>query len=420
MTNVVDRIGDVSASLVDLYKDLHAHPELSFAEHRTAGIVADRLRDLGFEVHSGVGGTGVVGVLRNSSSLRKSSSATVLLRADMDALPVEEATGLEYASTKRGTDKEGNDVPIMHACGHDMHVVALLGAARILSETVDSWSGTLEVVFQPAEELGAGAQAMVDDGLYELVPKPDVVLGQHVAPAPAGIVGLHSGAAFAAADSMLVRMFGRGGHGSRPETTIDPIVMAASAVMRLQTVVSREIAGSDTGVLTVGQFHAGTKNNIIADHAEFGLSIRTVNPEVRNRVLDAVHRIVRAEAQASGAVREPELIAQESFPVLINDGAACDRVSAAFRGVFGEHGVIDPGPVTGSEDVGILADAAGAPLVYWLLGGADPEAYLKAATAGTVGEDIASNHSPRYAPVIQPTLDNGITALTTAALEWLS
>ncbi|PRZ42226.1 hippurate hydrolase [Antricoccus suffuscus] len=403
----------IAAGLTELYKDLHSHPELSFAEHRTAGIVATRLTALGYEVQTGIGGTGVVGVLR------RGEGRTVLLRADMDGLPVLEATGLDYASTARSTDRDGRDVPVMHACGHDMHVACLLGAADALVRRADAWSGTLVVLFQPAEEQGAGALAMVADGLYDRVPKPDVVLGQHVAPVAAGLVGVHAGAAFAAADSFDVRLFGQGGHGSRPETTTDPIVMAAATVMRLQTVVAREITPSQMAVLTVGQIHSGTANNIISDEAMLGLSLRSADESVRTRLKDAVHRVVRAEAQASGTDREPEITLKESFPVLRNDAAATARVNVAFRQTFGDSMVVDPGTVSGSEDVGQLATAVEAPIVFWLFGGTDPDKYRAAVAAGTIERDIPSNHSAYFAPQIRPTLDTGIAALIVAALEWL-
>ncbi|WP_051388676.1 amidohydrolase [Arthrobacter sp. 35W] len=412
MTQVLANAKVTAARLVELYKDLHAHPELSFEEHRTAGIVAGRLKALGLEVSTGVGRTGVVGIARNGEG------PTVLLRADMDALPVLEDTGLDYASTARGTDPEGHDVPVMHACGHDVHVVCLLGATEVLLGCREHWSGTLVVVFQPAEEAGSGAKAMIDDGLFDLVPAPTVVLGQHVAPAPAGVVGVHAGDAFAGADSFNVRLFGRGGHGSRPETTIDPVVMAAAAVMRLQTVVSRDTAGTDMAVLTVGQLHAGTKNNIIPDEATLGLTLRTTNTAVRERSVAALRRIISAEAAASGADREPEITLAESFPVLHNDPAATARTVGAFQAAFGEERVMDPGAVTGSEDVGEFSTAAGVPLVYWLLGGADPVAFAAAQSAGTTDSDIPSNHSPHYAPVISPTLEMGVGALSVAALEW--
>jgi hippurate hydrolase len=402
--------------LADLYRDLHAHPELSFQETRTAALVAGRLEALGYETTTGVGGTGVVGVLRSGDG------PTALLRADMDALPVLEATGLAYASVVRGVDRDGHDVPVMHACGHDMHVTCLLGAAAELAADRASWRGTLLLVFQPAEELGRGARAMVDDGFFDRFGRPDVVLGQHVAPLPAGVLGVRSGPAFAAFDALRVTMHGRGGHGSRPESTVDPVVMAAATVLRLQTVVSREVAGTDTAVVTVGALRAGTKENIIPDSAELLLSIRTYTADVRARVLGAVERIVRAEAAASGAPRDPDVEVMESSPAVVNDVAASERTVAAFAGAFGADRVVDPGAVTGSEDVGVFATAAGVPCVFWLLGGADPAEF-----AGARGLDdivrvvgaLPSNHSPLYAPVIRPTLDVGVRALVTAARTWL-
>ena len=238
------------ADLEQLYRDLHANPELSLQEHRTAALAGDQLAATGFEVTTNIGGTGVVGVLANGTG------PTALVRADMDALPVREETGLPYASQQRATDRDGYDVPVMHACGHDMHVTCLLGAVRELAAARSSWSGTLMAVFQPAEELGTGAQAMIDDGLFDRVGLPDVVLGQHVAPTPAGLIGIRPGPAFAAADGLRVTLYGRGAHGSRPEAGIDPVVMAAATVMRLQGVVSREVAGDDTAVVTVGAMRA--------------------------------------------------------------------------------------------------------------------------------------------------------------------
>lgn len=413
MNSILTDVDSVVDSIAHVYRDLHRHPELSFAEHRTAGIVAERLGELGLEVITGVGRTGVVGVERNGPG------PTVLLRADMDGLPVVEDTGLDYASQARGVDPDGIDVAVMHACGHDVHVASLLGATEVLLARRSEWAGTLVVVFQPAEELGAGAQAMVDDGLFDRVPRPDIVLGQHVAPVAAGLVGVHAGPAFAAVDSFRVTMYGRGGHGSRPETTIDPIVMAAATILRLQTIVAREVAGNETAVVTVGQVHAGTKNNIIPDEAVFGVALRSLDAAVRTRVLAAIHRIIRAEATASGADREPLIEAQESFPVLVNDPPATQRTVEALRAAFGHARVIDPGAVTGSEDVSILATAAGAPLVFWLIGGTDAAEFARATAAGTVERDIPANHSSHFAPVIRPTLDTGVAALVVAALEWL-
>lgn len=397
-----------------LYRDLHANPELSFAEHRTAGIVAERLTALGVEVHTGIGRTGVAGVLRNGDG------PTVLLRADMDALPVEELTGLPWASTATVEDDAGNTVPVMHACGHDIHITCLLGAVEQLIATREGWSGTVVAVFQPAEEHGGGAEVMVQDGLYDRVPKPDIVLGQHVTPFPAGVLGAHPGPAMAAVDSMEVTLHGRGGHGSRPETTVDPVVMAAATVMRLQTVVSREVAPQETAVVSVGTMHAGTKNNIIAAKATLGISVRTFTEEVREQVLGAVDRIIRAESAASGAPREPEMEWAERYPVTVNDPEATERVNAVFAAEFGLASQLAPGAISGSEDVGNLATAAGVPLVYWMLGGGDPEKVGAAIAAGTVDTDIPSNHSPYFAPIAQPTIGIGVRALVVAAREFLA
>ncbi|CAN5176800.1 M20 family metallopeptidase [soil metagenome] len=400
-------VTSVSLTLQKIYEDLHAHPELSHSEHRTAGIAAAWLREHGFAVHEGIGGTGVAGVLVNGDG------PTVLLRADMDALPVQEATGLPYSSTVDG---------VMHACGHDVHVTCLLGASAELVAKRTQWRGTVVVVFQPAEETASGAQSMIDDGLYDSVPRPDVVLGQHVAPLPAGFLGLRPGAAFAATDSLRVTLYGRGGHGSRPEATVDPVVLAAATVMRLQTVVSREVAGGDTAVLTVGASNAGTKANIIPDHAELLLNVRSYDPAVRKRVLEAIHRIVSGEAQAANSPKEPLIEPFESAPAVINDPTASARTRTALESVVGKGHVVDPGPVTGSEDVGVLAAAAEAPIVFWLLGGADPALFAGASSVAemaTVMADLPSNHSPQFAPLPAPTLDIGVAALVAAATAWL-
>lgn len=402
------------AYLADLYRDLHAHPELSFAETRTAAVVADRLERLGFVVTTGVGGTGVVGLLSNGAGPQ------VLLRADMDGLPVLESTGLAYASTATGTAPDGTAVPVMHACGHDVHVTCLLGACGVLAASTGSWSGTVMAVFQPAEEVGGGASAMLEDGLLERFGRPVVVLGQHVAPLPAGVIGLRPGAAFAGADVVRVTLHGRGAHGSRPETSVDPVVMAAATILRLQTIVSRELAGTDTAVVTVGSVHAGSAPNIIPERAELQLSVRTFDPDVRGTVLAAVERIARGEAVAAGAPREPEVEVLTSFPPVVNDVAASDLTRPALQGVC--LMVVDPGPVTGSEDVGMLADAAGVPCVYWLLGGADPAGFDGAATIEAIAArvlSLPSNHSPAFAPVIEPTLGIGVAALVAAARTWL-
>ncbi|MBO9626734.1 MAG: amidohydrolase [Microbacterium sp.] len=404
----------MTIDLEALYIDLHQHPELSFQETRTAGIAAQHLRDLGLDVEEGIGVTGVAGVLRNGDG------PVVWVRADMDALPVEEQTGLAYASTAKGVDPAGNTVPVMHACGHDMHVTAMIGAVERLVADREDWSGTVVVLIQPAEEYGAGARAMLDDGLLSRVPKPDIVLGQHVTPLPAGIIGVRSGTQMAASDGLTVTLHGRGGHGSRPQATIDPVVMAAATVMRLQTIASREIDPQGVAVVTVGSIHAGLKNNIIPAEATLELSLRYPDDATREKVLASVERIVRAEATASGAEREPDIRTDHTLPPTINDAEATERVSSALRRALGEHTVIDPGMFTGSEDVSWFARDAGAPLVFWFWGGIDAARFAEAEAAGRLAEDIPTNHSPYFAPEIHPTIEVGVTALSAAAREFLA
>ncbi|MCK2029766.1 amidohydrolase [Microbacterium galbinum] len=403
----------MTIDLEALYVDLHQHPELSFQETRTAGIAAGHLRDLGLEVHEGVGVTGVVGILTNGDG------PVVWVRADMDALPVGEQTGLAYASTATGIDPAGNTVPVMHACGHDMHVTAMIGAVEKLVAERAEWSGTLVVLIQPAEEYGAGSRAMLDDGLLDIAPKPDIVLGQHVTPLPAGTIGVRPGTQMAASDGLTVTLHGRGGHGSRPHSTIDPIVMAAATVMRLQTIASREVDPRDVAVVTVGSIHAGLKNNIIPAEAKLELSLRYPNDEMRDRVLASVERIVRAEAAASGAEREPEIRTDHTLPPTINDADATARVTRALQSVLGEASVVDPGMFTGSEDVSWFARDTGAPLVFWFWGGVDPATFAAAMAGGTLEKDIPTNHSPYFAPVIHPTIEVGVTAMSAAAREFL-
>ncbi|WP_206059565.1 amidohydrolase, partial [Nonomuraea zeae] len=361
--------GPLLDELTTFYQDLHRHPELSFAEERTAALAADRLRAAGFEVTTGVGGTGVAGVLRNGEG------PTVALRADMDALPVLEATGLPYASTATTRDAEGRQIPLMHACGHDMHVTCLSGAATLLAAGRDRWRGTLVALFQPAEEIAAGAQAMVDDRLFDRIGTPDVVLGQHVFPSPAGTVLVSPGEILATADSIEIRLYGRGGHSSQPERTVDPVVLAAATVMRLQTVVAREVSPFERAVLTVAQIHAGHKENVIADEATITLNIRTFSTDVRRTLLAAIERVVNAEAAASGATRSPEFRTLNSFPLTSNDAAATEKLRDAFAARFGPERVTEMKPLMGSEDFGVFGATAGVPSVFWGLGGADAEVY---------------------------------------------
>jgi amidohydrolase len=392
-------VGDLEA----LYKDVHSHPELSMEEERTAAIAAERLRAASFDVTTGVGKTGVVGVLENGDG------PTVMLRADMDALPVTEQTGLEYASTVDG---------VMHACGHDMHVAWLAGATQVLAEHRDAWHGSVLAVFQPAEETAAGAQAMIDDGLFERFAKPDVILGQHVLPPPAGSIGTRSGVITSAADSFEIQLFGRGAHGSMPQASVDPVVMAAATVLRLQTIVAREVPPAQPAVVTVGALQAGTKENVIPDDATIKLNVRTFDEDVRSRVLSAIERIVNAEAQASGAPQPPEITPLDRYQLVRNDPDAAEQVRDSFREHFGDARVVDIPPISASEDFGLFGSEWQVPSVFWTVGGTDPDAYRRAKECGRLAE-LPTNHNPRFAPVIHPTLETGVETLVTAACAWL-
>ncbi len=342
----------------------------------------------------------------------------MLLRADMDALPVAEATGLSYASVQLGTDSYGKEVPVMHACGHDVHVACLLGAAHLLASHREAWAGSVAFVFQPAEETGDGARAMVESDLAGLLPRIDVALAQHVLAAPAAVVGTHAGPTLSAADSLRITVFGRGAHGSMPQASVDPVVLAAMIVIRLQTVVARETRPGEPVVLTVGKLQAGTKSNVISDHVVIELNIRTHSPETRSAVLEAIHRIVDGECQASGSPRPATYELFDQFPLTDNDLDATNRVAEAFRAYFGERAVALPAQ-SASEDFSDIPNALGAPYCYWGIGGTDPELYRKAEEAGRVAEQVPVNHSALFAPVIQPTLETGIEALVVAALAWI-
>ncbi|GAA1745486.1 amidohydrolase [Nonomuraea bangladeshensis] len=390
------------------YRDLHAHPELGHQERRTSARVAERLRAYGYDVTDGVGGTGVVGVLANGDG------PCVLFRADMDALPIEERTGLPYASTAVGGDGQ----PVMHACGHDTHVTALLGAARLMVQARDAWKGTYVALFQPAEEPGDGARGMIDDGLTGRIPKPDVCLAQHVLPYPAGQVLTRPGPALSAADNYRITVYGRSAHGSAPDRGIDPVVMASMLVVRLQTIVSREVGPLTPVVLTVGSIHSGANPNNIPETAEIQLNVRTYEEDVRQRVRDAIVRIARAECAASGAPREPDVEHFGAFPATVNDADTTRRVAAAFSAFFGDRAK-ELDLQTASEDFSEIPKAFGAPFTYWGFGGTDPELYARAAGKGTIDTDVPGNHNAAFAPVIQPTLDTGVRAAVVSALAYL-
>ena len=410
---ILARLDALLPELESVYKDIHSHPELSMQEHRTAGVAENRLRSAGCEVAAGIGQTGIVGLLRNGDG------PTVMLRADMDALPVKEATGLPYASEATATDRDNKTVPVMHACGHDMHIAWLIGASTLFAGNRDSWCGTLMSVFQPAEETGEGAQAMIDDGLFKRFPKPDVILAQHVMVGTSGAISSRPGVVTSAGDSLQVRMFGRGAHGSMPQASIDPVVMAAATVLRLQTIVSREIAATDAAVVTIGALQAGAKENVIPDEAIIKLNVRTFDDRVRARVLEAIDRIVNAEAEASGAPRKPEITVLDRYSAVKNDAQATERVLNAFRRHFPAGRVEETKPTTASEDFGCFGAEWNVPSVFWFVGGTDPEAFRKAQQTGTVAS-IPTNHNPRFAPVIHPTLRTGVEALVVAAQDWLS
>ena len=405
---------ETSAWQERVYKDIHAHPELSFQETKTAALVASKLKEFGYEVLEGVGRTGVVGILRNGGS------QTVLARADMDALPVRENTGLPYASTHTAVDEEGNTVGVSHACGHDAHVACLLGATELLARARQSWGGTFIALFQPAEEVAGGAKAMMDDGLRERIPKPDVAFAQHVLAYPAGKIGTQTGPVLSAGDSVRITLYGKGAHGSMPHNGVDPVVLAALVVLRLQTIVSRETKPGEFAVLTVGSSVAGSKSNIIPDRAVLLVNLRTYDMNVRGRMIDSIERMVKAECEASGSPRPPDFEYFDQYPLTDNDPEVTERITNAFRSHFGAETVFDIGRLTASEDFSAIPDAFGTPYTYWGVGGTDAEKYQQALDAGRVEQDIPVNHSEFFAPVIEPTLSTGTQALVVAALTYLS
>ncbi|GAA3310368.1 amidohydrolase [Streptomyces cinereospinus] len=422
-----DVLAPLHAGLLDeaesLYLDLHRHPELSHQEERTAALAADRLEKAGFDVVTGIGGHGVAGVLRNGDG------PTVMLRADMDALPVQESTGLPYASERRAHDDEGEEVPVSHACGHDAHTSSMLTAAALLARARHAWRGTLLAVAQPAEETGDGAQAMLDDGLYSRVGKPDVALAQHVVPLPVGIVGHRSGPMMAASAVVKVRIFGRGAHSSAPQAAIDPVVIAAHVITRLQTIVARETDPASCAVVSVGTLHAGTKPNIIPETAELGISVRCYDDALQEQLLTAIKRIVAAEAAASGAPRPPEVEVTEGVPVNHNSPESTSTVRAAHEACFGGR-VIEMPLLAASEDfpyfgaagAGTHYDGTAVPTVYWVVGSTSMEAWQSAPgeTPQEKVKNLPTNHSPLFAPDPRPTLLTASEAMVTAALSHLA
>lgn len=404
LTTGIEVTAEFVAEHVEIYKDYHRSPELSSTEHRTAEAIEARLTELGIE-HFRSGGTGVVGLLANGEG------PVVGFRADTDGLPIAEATGLDYASTATGILPDGSKAPTMHGCGHDTHITAALAAAQYLATNREAWHGTVVFLFQPGEETAWGAKAMVDDGLWDRAPRPAVILAQHVMPAKAGTVSLRPGNMASLADSWRITVRGRQAHGSQPEKSLDPIVAAAAMVLRLQTIVARELAPMTPAVVTVGTFHAGLKENIIPETAEFSVNVRTPDEAVRAHVLNAIRRIVAAEASASG-IQEPAIVEINRFPRLFNDAEHTARATAALKAAFGPDSVSAEPLGMGSEDAGWLGDAIGVPVVFWSFGAFPAEAFDDGAAP-------AGNHSPHFAPDAELAVVNGTGAALAVLLDYL-
>ncbi|OFS27710.1 amidohydrolase [Brevibacterium sp. HMSC07C04] len=386
----------------ELYKYFHQHPELSMQEHGTADRIVQELEASEISTHR-IGDTGVLAIIENGDG------PVVAMRADIDALPVKEVSGKDYASTATQVDqKTGAEVPVAHACGHDFHIMSLLTALQAFNDNKNQWSGTFIGVFQPAEETAEGARAMLAADLKKAMPQPDVYLGQHVlASLPCGFVGTRRGPVLSSAFSVKVTVHGKGSHGSMPELGVDPVVLASTIVMRLQTIVSREVAAKETAVVTVGAIHAGTKSNIITDSAELLINTRAYSSDVSAHLKEAIERNVRAECTAARSPQEPEFTYYDRYPLTDNDGDATDTARKAFDAYFGEE-ACDLDPVPASEDFSIIPDELGVPYSYWGLGGF-------ADMSRAVG-----NHNPAFAPDLQPTLDRGAEAVVVAASAWLT
>lgn len=419
VARVVAPAAERAAHYEAFYEDLHRHPELSFQEERTAGKLAEALRASGFEVHEGIGRTGVVGILRNGDG------PLVALRGDMDALPVTEETGLPYASTARGTTPEGEEVGVMHACGHDVHTTCLASAAEALASARDEWSGTIMILGQPAEEFIAGAKAMMDDDVFGRFGTPDVVLGQHVGGTPAGTVVHAPGRIMSATSKLDITVIGTGGHGSQPQMCVDPVVIAAHIVTRFQTLVAREVAGDDPVVITVGRWHAGTKANIIPDEALLQLSVRAPSTERLRWANERIRAVVDAECAAAGTPVPARIETVMEGRDTVNDVAVHDAVRAAHVSVFGEQQVWRQHQLLmGSEDFGVFGGAdhleTPIPTHFWFLGGMDPVMWGPEADDMTPPPaDLPAGHSPTFAPLMRPTLEAGRDALVAAALAYL-
>jgi hippurate hydrolase len=404
------QVDAVYPQMKTLYEDLHRNPELSLHEEKTAAKIADQLRKLGYDVTTGVGGTGVVGILKNGAG------PTVMIRAELDALPVLEKTGLPYASHATTHNDQGVEVPIMHACGHDLHMSVGMGTAAILAQNRANWHGTFIYVGQPAEERIMGATAMLKDGLFTRFPKPDYVFAVHDTNyAPAGKVAYVSGYAMSNADSVDVTIYGKGGHGSAPELTIDPIVIAARTILAWQTIISREKSTLDPGVITVGTIHGGTKNNIIPDEVKLQLTVRSYKDDVRQHLLAAIERVVDGEAAVAGAQKKPTVTVVEGVSAVYNDPATTQRVVSALANTLGKDNVVEGKPLMASDDFAEYGKA-GVPSLMLSLGAVNP---AKFDAAQKSGEPVTSPHSSLFAPDEEPSLKTGIMVETAAVLELL-
>jgi len=406
-----------------LYRQLHQTPELPFQEHKTSARLADALESFGYEVSRNVGGTGVVALLRNGKG------PAVMLRGDMDALPIKEETGLDFASCEMATSETGSEVPLMHACGHDLHSSCIVGTAAVMAGLREQWVGTLMLICQPAEEIFGGAKAMLDDGLYTRFPRPDIILGQHNMPALAGTVGHRPGSAMAACTNLAVTIHGNGGHGSMPAQTVDPVVIAAHVVTRLQTVVAREVPPEETVVVTVGKLHAGTQANIIPHSAELEINIRSFDDALHSQVAESIERIVRAECDAGRAPKPPTLKVLNETIALNNDAIAVEHVRRAHAEHFGDANLYDMPRLNGSEDFPFFGNAKAAgfggediPYVYWFIGSTPAERW-----ANTPGTNVSQKmrhlempHSPYYFPGNDVTLRTGIEAMVVGAMAYLT
>jgi amidohydrolase len=407
---VDERIAVETPDLLNLYLDLHANPELSLQEVKSAARMAAELKAVGFEVTEKFGGHGVVGIFKNGPG------PTILVRADMDALPVTEQSGVPYASKIRVRDRFNNDTGVMHACGHDVHMTCFVGTARVLVALKEKWSGTLMFIAQPAEEIGVGAKAMLEAGLFKKFTKPDYALALHCeARLPVGQVAYSEGLALANVDTVDVLVKGKGGHGAAPHTTIDPIVLAAKIVLDLQTISSREVNPTEPVVVTVGSIHGGTKHNIIPNEVKLQITVRTTKDSIRDQVLKAIDRKCQANAQSAGAPA-PEVVVRldEYTPSTINDVKLTRKVTTAFRGFLGEANVIERAPIMGGEDFGRFG-REGVPICMYFLGTISPEKYAAAQKPGA--PLLPSMHADSYVPLPEPSLKTGVKTLSAAVLE---